>query len=82
MGLLRGAQVIATAGETFAGRLRALGAEVTPYGDGMVERVRGSAGGSADLVFDAAPLNMRPALGPRAGCCPIWWRSPAATRCG
>jgi NADPH:quinone reductase-like Zn-dependent oxidoreductase len=70
MGLLRAARVIATAGETFAGRLRSLGAEVTPYGDGMVERVRAIAGGSADLVFDAAPLNMRPDLGPPGGVLP------------
>jgi len=35
---MRGAQVIAIAGDTFAGQLRALGAAVAPYGDGMVER--------------------------------------------
>jgi len=58
MALLRGAQVIATAGETFAGRLRALGATVTAYGDGMVERVRGIAGTPPDLIFDAAPVNL------------------------
>ena len=52
--LMRGARVIATAGETFAGRLRDLGAEVTPYGDGMVERVRAIAGGAPDLVLHAA----------------------------
>ena len=34
--LLRGAHVIATAGETFASRLRELGAKVTPYGDGTL----------------------------------------------
>jgi NADPH:quinone reductase-like Zn-dependent oxidoreductase len=67
MGLLRGARVIAAAGETFAGRLRALGAEVTPYGEGMVGRVRAIAGGAPDLIFDAAPLNMRPDLGPAGG---------------
>jgi NADPH:quinone reductase-like Zn-dependent oxidoreductase len=60
MGLLRGARVIATAGETFAGRLRALGAVVTAYGEDMVERVREIAGGSPDLIFDAAPANLRP----------------------
>jgi NADPH:quinone reductase-like Zn-dependent oxidoreductase len=38
--LMRGAKVIASAGETYAARLRELGAKVTPYGDGMVERVR------------------------------------------
>ncbi len=52
--LLRGAHVIATAGETFAGRLRDLGAKVTSYGDGMVERVRAIAGGAPDLVLHTA----------------------------
>ena len=37
--LLRGARVIATAGNTFADRLRALGAVVTAYGEGLPERV-------------------------------------------
>jgi NADPH:quinone reductase-like Zn-dependent oxidoreductase len=68
--LLRGARVIATAGETYAGRLRALGAEVTPYGEGMVERVRSLLGGAPDLVFDAAPVNMQPALAPPGGLLP------------
>ncbi len=54
MALLRGARVIATAGETFAGRLRDLGAKVTTYGDGMAERVRDIAGGSPDLVLHTA----------------------------
>ena len=58
MGLLRGARVIATAGATFADRLRALGAEVTPYGEGMVERVRALAGKTPDLIYDAAPTNL------------------------
>lgn len=52
--LMRGARVIATAGETFADRLRALGAEVTPYGDGMVERVRQIVGGDADFALHTA----------------------------
>ena len=52
--LMRGAQVIATAGETFAARLRDLGAKVTSYGDGMVERVRDIAGGAPDLVLHTA----------------------------
>ena len=56
MALLRGARVIAAAGETFAGRLRALGADVTSYGEGMVERVREIAGGPPVLIFDAGPL--------------------------
>jgi NADPH:quinone reductase-like Zn-dependent oxidoreductase len=52
--LLRGAEVIATAGETFAARLRDLGAKVTPYGDGMVERVRELAGGAPDFALHTA----------------------------
>jgi NADPH:quinone reductase-like Zn-dependent oxidoreductase len=67
MGLMRGARVIATAGETYAGRLRSLGAEVTAYGDGMVERVREMAGGSPDLIFDAAPVNLAPHMAPAGG---------------
>ncbi len=55
MALMRGARVIATAGSTFADRLRATGATVTSYGDGMVDRVLQIAGGSPDLVLDAAP---------------------------
>lgn len=56
MALLRGARVLATAGDTYAGRLRALGATVTPYGDGMAERVKEAAGGPVDLVLDTAPV--------------------------
>jgi NADPH:quinone reductase-like Zn-dependent oxidoreductase len=52
--LMRGARVIATAGETFAGPLRDLGAKVTPYGAGMVQRVREIAGGPVDLALHAA----------------------------
>jgi NADPH:quinone reductase-like Zn-dependent oxidoreductase len=54
--LLRGAHVIATAGETFAGRLRELGAKVTPYGEGMVERVRELAGGAPDFALHTAQV--------------------------
>ena len=54
--LLRGAHVIASAGETFADRLRQLGAKVTPYGDGMVERVRELAGGPCDLALHTAQV--------------------------
>jgi NADPH:quinone reductase-like Zn-dependent oxidoreductase len=68
--LLRGARVISTAGETFAERLRALGATVTDYGDGMVERVRGLAGAAPDLVFDTAPVNLKPGIGPIGGVLP------------
>ena len=57
MALLRGARVVAAAGETFADRLRALGAEVTGYGEGMVERVRGLVGGAPQLIFDAGPAS-------------------------
>ena len=52
--LMRGAKVVATAGETFAARLRDLGARVTSYGDGMVERVREIVGGAPDLVLHTA----------------------------
>jgi NADPH:quinone reductase-like Zn-dependent oxidoreductase len=55
MALMRGARVIATAGSTFADRLRALGATVTSYGEGMVHRVLQIGGGAPDLVLDAAP---------------------------
>lgn len=53
--LMRGARVIATAGETFAQRLTDFGATVTSYGDGMVERVLDIAGGLPDLILDTAP---------------------------
>ena len=52
--LLRGANVITTAGETFAGRLRDLGAKVTTYGDGMVERVHALSGGAPDFALHTA----------------------------
>jgi NADPH:quinone reductase-like Zn-dependent oxidoreductase len=55
--LLRGAHVIASAGDTYADRLRALGARVTPYGDGMVERVREIAGGAPDFALHTARVN-------------------------
>jgi NADPH:quinone reductase-like Zn-dependent oxidoreductase len=54
--LLRGAHVIASAGETFADRLRKLGAKVTPYGEGMVERVRELAGGAPDFALHTAQV--------------------------
>ncbi len=54
--LLRGMRVIATAGETHAQSLRDLGAEVTSYGDGMVERVAAINNGPVDLVLDTAPV--------------------------
>ena len=55
--LRRGARVIATSGTTFAGELTTLGALVTPYGEGMAERVRDLARGPIDFVFDAPPPN-------------------------
>ena len=66
--LIRGSRVLATAGDTYAERLRALGATVTSYGDGMVERVQKAADGPVDLVFDTAPpSNALPALVEIAG---------------
>jgi len=53
--LTRGARVIATAGQAYAQRLRDLGAAVTPYGEGMAERVGAISGGPVDLVLDTAP---------------------------
>ncbi len=55
--LLRGARVIATAGVTFADQLRALGAVVTAYGDGLPARVSALLDTSPDLIFDAAPVS-------------------------
>jgi NADPH:quinone reductase-like Zn-dependent oxidoreductase len=52
---MRGARVIAIAGGTFAERLRGLGAAVTSYGPGLVERVRSIATTPPDLILDTAP---------------------------
>jgi NADPH:quinone reductase-like Zn-dependent oxidoreductase len=61
--LMRGTRVIAAAGETFADRLRGMGAAVTSYGDGMVERVLHLTGKSPDLILDTAPASgVLPAL--------------------
>lgn len=54
--LVRGMRVIAAAGTTHAESLRALGAAVTSYGDGMVERVAAISDGPVDLVLDTAPV--------------------------
>ncbi|MCX4094108.1 NADP-dependent oxidoreductase [Nocardia sp. alder85J] len=63
MALERGARVFATAGDTYGPALRAMGAEVTGYGDGLADRVRDLAGGPVDLVLDTAPpSNALPAL--------------------
>lgn len=59
MALLQGAQVIATAGDTFADRLRAMGARVAAHGDGMVDRVRALLDRSPDIVLDTAPVNLK-----------------------
>jgi NADPH:quinone reductase-like Zn-dependent oxidoreductase len=56
IGLIRGARVIATAGDTYAQRLRDLGAAVTSYGDGMVQRVKAISDGPVDFVLDTAPV--------------------------
>jgi NADPH:quinone reductase-like Zn-dependent oxidoreductase len=53
--LARGLRVIATAGPTYADRLRELGAAVTSYGDGVVQRVKAISDGPVDLVLDTAP---------------------------
>ncbi|MCQ9156189.1 NADP-dependent oxidoreductase [Acidomonas methanolica] len=58
MALLEGARVIATAGETFADRLRAMGALVTAHGEGMVGRVRALVGETPDVLLDASPANL------------------------
>ena len=50
-----GARVITTAGPTHAEALRATGAEVTPYGEGMADRVRELAAGPVDVVLDVSP---------------------------
>lgn len=56
MARMRGARVIASAGEAMADRLRGFGAEVTPYGPGVAGRVRALAGNrDVDLVLDTAP---------------------------
>ena len=54
--LARGLRVIAAAGETYAQQLRDLGASVTPYGRGVVERVAALSDGPIDLALDTAPV--------------------------
>ena len=49
--------MIATAGPTFASDLEGFGATVTPYGEGMVGRVRSLADGPIDHVLDASRPN-------------------------
>ena len=55
--LARRARVIATSGPTYAERLPEMGAQVTGYGQAMVERVLDLAGGPVDLVLDTAPVS-------------------------
>lgn len=49
---LRGARVIATAGEARHDLLRALGAEPVTYGDGLLDRVRALAPDGVDVALD------------------------------
>lgn len=58
--LLKGVRVVAAAGSTFADQLRALGAEVTSHGDGMVERLGALLPSLPDHVLDVAPVNLTP----------------------
>ncbi|QWT20159.1 NADP-dependent oxidoreductase [Bacillus sp. NP157] len=58
MALLQGVRVIATAGDTFAEKLREFGAVVTGHGDGMVGRVRELMDQPLDAVIDSAPANL------------------------
>lgn len=57
LALMKGARVVATVGATHAGKLAELGALVTTYGDGMVERVKALVNGHPDFVLDTAPPN-------------------------
>ncbi len=54
MAILKGAHVIATAGDTFAGDLRKLGADVTAYGDGLADRVRATTDRKPDVALQTA----------------------------
>ncbi len=56
MARMRGVRVIAAAGDTFAAQLQAFGAMVTPYGDGLGERVRALVG-VPDAILDAGPIS-------------------------
>ena len=61
----RGARVIVTASDANAERLRGYGAEVTPYGAGLADRVRALAGGRdrvVDRAFDMGPGGALPDL--------------------
>jgi NADPH:quinone reductase-like Zn-dependent oxidoreductase len=54
--LLRGMRVLATAGDTYAARLRDFGAQVTPYGERMADRVLELNGAPVDLALDTSPV--------------------------
>ncbi|MGV9612990.1 NADP-dependent oxidoreductase [Nocardia xishanensis] len=58
---VEGVTVIGTAGSANQDLVRALGATPTPYGDGLVERVRALAPHGVDAVFDAAGHGVLPA---------------------
>lgn len=67
LALLRGARVIGTAGAARAEDLRRLGAQITSYGDGMVERVTELAGDHVDRALDVSPGGSLPDLIELAG---------------
>ena len=54
MALAHGAKVIASSSQANHDYLREIGATPVLYGQGVAERVRAAAGGSADAVFDVA----------------------------
>src|ERR1700679_3173368 len=57
LGLTPGRTILINgAGATYAGRLRDLGAAVTGYGDGVVQRVKAISEGPVDLVLNTAPV--------------------------
>ena len=63
----RDARVIGTASAKNHDYLRSLGAEPTPYGEGLTERVRALAPGGVDVALDAAGGGALPALIELAG---------------
>jgi NADPH:quinone reductase-like Zn-dependent oxidoreductase len=64
---VRGARVIGTASPNNHDYLRALGAEPTAYGEGLVKRVRAIAPDGIDAALDAAGRGALPALVELAG---------------
>ncbi|WP_170266063.1 zinc-binding dehydrogenase [Rhodococcus rhodnii] len=54
LAIAAGAKVVATAGEANHERLRALGAAVTTYGDGQLDRIRALAPHGVDAVLSAS----------------------------